>query len=148
MSASRREFLAILAGLPVVFAGRSLSRQSTLTSTNPNDLKVTNYNGDGKYLITEGKTLLVELSFPDEVDDPVGSLIVHIQPESAGGQELTEPQPLFFYRTGDERSRRVFVTAPLDVVEGTYTANISGNHQAAKSQCDIKYFIRPGSYHG
>lgn len=146
MTASRRDFLAILAGLPVVFAGRSLSSQAALTSTNPNDLKVTNYNGDGKYLITEGKTLLVELSFPEEVDDPFGSLTVHIQPDSAGGQELTEPQPLFFYLTGDGRSRRVFLTAPLDVVEGSYTANIGANHQAAKSQWDIKYFIRRGSY--
>src|SRR5436190_841733 len=121
MSASRREFLAILAGLPVLFAGRSLSSKSTLTSTIPNDLTVTNYNSDGQYLITEGKTLLVALSFPEKVDEPFGSLPVQIQPESSGGQQLTEPQPLFFYRTRDERSFRVFLTAPLDVVEGSYT---------------------------
>ncbi len=146
MSASRREFLAILAGLPVILAGRSLSDKSNLTSTILNDLKITNYNEDGKYLITEGKVLLVELSFPEKVDDLVGSLPVQFEPESAGGQQLTEPQPLFFYSTRNERRLRTFIAAPLDVVQGSYTADVGGKNREAKSHWEIKYFMRRGNY--
>src|SRR5260221_3129725 len=123
MSASRRDFLTILAGLPVVLGGRALCGNSALLSNSPNDLAVTNYNEDGKNVITEGKTLLAEVTFPDEVMDPFGSLPVQIEPESSGGQPLTEPQPLFFYSTRERRTFRLFITAPLDVVEGPYAAD-------------------------
>jgi murein DD-endopeptidase MepM/ murein hydrolase activator NlpD len=147
MIASRREFLGFLAGLPVVLARRSVfSNDSGPISSAPTELAVKNHNGDGKYVITEGKVLLVALSFPENVDDPVGSLPVKIQPESAGGQQLTEPQPLFFYSTRDERTFRMFLAAPLDAVEGSYTASIVGRQGEARPHWDIKYLIRRGNY--
>src|ERR1700686_1430093 len=145
MSASRRDFLAILAGLPIVLASRSLGDNSTLSSVAPNDLMVTNYNEDGKYLITEGKTLLAEVAFPEGVIDPFGSLPVKIEPVSSGGQMLTEPQPLIFYTTRERRTFRLFITAPLDVVEGPYAADV-GAKQPQRHRT-LNYFIRRGKYH-
>ncbi len=145
MSASRRDFLAILAGLPIVLASRSLGDNSTLSSVAPNDLMVTNYNEDGKYLITEGKTLLAEVAFPEGVIDPFGSLPVKIEPESSSGQPLTEPQPLFFYTTRKRRTFRLFFTAPLDVVEGPYAADVGAKQP--QRHWALNYFIRRGKYH-
>jgi murein DD-endopeptidase MepM/ murein hydrolase activator NlpD len=145
MSASRRDFLAMLAGVPIILADRSLGGDSALRSIVPNDLTVTNYNEDGKYVITEGKTLLAEVAFPEGVIDPFGSLPVQIEPESAGGNLLTEPQPLFFYSTRDKRSFRVFITAPLDVVEGSYAADVAAKQPQA--HWELKYLIRRGKYH-
>jgi murein DD-endopeptidase MepM/ murein hydrolase activator NlpD len=144
MSASRRDFLNILAGLPVVLAGRSLCGDSKLITFVPDDLTVTNYNEDGKYIITEGKTLLVELAFPNEVIDPFGTLPVQIEPESAGGQLLTEPQPLFFYNTRDRRRFRLFITAPLDVIEGPYAVAVGAKQP--QTHWELKYFARRGKY--
>jgi murein DD-endopeptidase MepM/ murein hydrolase activator NlpD len=145
MSASRRDFLEMLAGVSIVLVDRSLGGNATLGSIISNDLTVTNYNEDGKYVITEGKTLLVELTFPHEVIDPFGSLPVQIEPESAGGQLLTEPQPLFFYTTRDRRSFRLFVTAPLDVIEGPYAAAVGAKQP--QSHWALNYFMRRGKYH-
>lgn len=144
-SASRRDFLTILAGLPVVLAGRSLCSSLALTSIIPNELTVTNYNEDGKYVVAEGKTLLVELAFPEEVIDPFGSLPVQIEPESSGGKPLTEPQPLFFYSTKERRTFRLFITAPLDVVEGPYAADVGAKQP--QGHWALKYFMRRGKYH-
>lgn len=147
MSVSRREFVAMLAGLPVVLHGFAIPRASFSASINANDLKVTNYNDDGKNLVTEGKTMLAEMFFPEKLDDAFGSLPVQIEPESAGGALLTEPQPLFFYRTQDAQRFRLFITAPLDVVEGPYRAIIGGKRQDRKHQWETSYFVRRGNYH-
>lgn len=47
------------------------------------------------------------LTFPDAIGKLSGGLPVKIQPESADGEQLTEPQPLSFYSQSDGRSAAV-----------------------------------------
>ncbi|HXI22517.1 MAG TPA: M23 family metallopeptidase [Pyrinomonadaceae bacterium] len=95
----------------------------------------------------EGKTSLMALSFPADMSDLTGYLPVNTQPESARSGKLTEPQPLFFYTSRNAGTARAILTAPLDVVEGVYTASIAGRQEQADLHWNIKYFIRYGNYH-
>jgi murein DD-endopeptidase MepM/ murein hydrolase activator NlpD len=147
MTSSRREFLDLLIGAPLVAAGvcaltreaRSLNRASTP--------RVTNYNDSGDYIITEGKTLLVGMTFPTPVRNLGGSLPTQIEPESAGGAQLSEPQPLFFYPATDEHTFRTILCAPLDVVEGMYKAHLTGQQEGSEARWAINYSARRGNYH-
>jgi murein DD-endopeptidase MepM/ murein hydrolase activator NlpD len=145
MSLSRRHFLsALLASAPAILTGAwpALSHAQTngLTPT------ITNFNSAGRPLLTEGKTLLIELRFPAEIESLSASLPVRIQPLLAGG-ELTEPQELYFYPVGGRRDYRTILSAPLDVVEGNYNLSIAARTAVGKvSQWSFPYFIERGVY--
>lgn len=138
---SRRSFMKVVAGVPLLAVSACLERAPT-TREEP---KVINYDEDGSNLLLEGKTMLVEVSFLDAVKNLNGELPVRIEPETSGGNELRELQPLYFYAAGDWNFR-AFLTAPLDVVEGPYLANLSAMREAAGVKWDLKYFIRRGNY--
>lgn len=138
---SRRSFMKVVAGVPLLAVSACLER-APITREEP---KVTNYDEDGSNLLLEGKTMLVEVSFLDAVKNLNGELPVRIEPETSGGNELRELQPLYFYAAGDWNFR-AFLTAPLDVVEGAYLANLSAMREAGGVKWDLKYFIRRGNY--
>lgn len=146
MSPSRREFLYPLLGLPLsVLIGCKLSRrkQTQLIKGLPS---VKNYNGNGQYLISEGKTLLINLSFPEAVEQLNGNFPVQIQPESIGDKQLTEAQPLFFYSVENNLTYRAILSAPLDVLEGKYKAHLTGHEEAGQAQWVINYTVMRGAY--
>lgn len=121
MSVSRRRFLgALAAGAPAILVVRpALVRAQTGGLAAP---AITNYNLTGRAVLTEGRTLLIALAFQTEVESLAGSLPVRIQP--TGGQVLTEPQELYFYPVGGHRNFRTILSAPLDVIEGSYNLRI------------------------
>lgn len=146
MPPSRREFLVPLVGLPLTFlvgCSNSGFRQADLINAIPN---VKNLKGTGQYLVTEGKTLLVNLVFPTSVKDLSGNFPVKIQPESFGGKLLTETQPLFFISQGDDLVYRALLSAPLDVLQGRYTANLAGLESTGRAEWIINYTVLRGSY--
>ncbi|MCA1558468.1 MAG: hypothetical protein LC731_08015, partial [Acidobacteria bacterium] len=109
------------------------------------ELKV--FNSTGRSLITEGRTVVVSLGFSSSLAELSGSLPVQIEPESAGGQQLTEPQPIYFYPSKDGRTYRAILSAPLDAVEGQYTLRLEG--RAAKGEgarWDLPFQIERGRY--
>ena len=146
VASSRREFLiAALAGVPLaLISGCAVSRESR-SQVGRNQPAVTNYGEGGNFVIREGKTLLLVLSFPVMTGKLIGDLPVRTEPESARSQ-LAEPQPLFFYPSEHNLISRAILSAPLDVVQGVYTASIAGLQEQAKRRWDIKYFIRSGNY--
>ena len=113
MITSRRHFLGLLAGGALVSGARARA---------DNAPAIKNYRPGGSSLLIEGQTLLVEYKFAAPLQSLTGRLPVPIEPASAGGATLTEPQPLYFYPSPDKRVWRGFLTAPLDVVPGTYQA--------------------------
>jgi murein DD-endopeptidase MepM/ murein hydrolase activator NlpD len=145
MTASRREFLIVVAGAPLALVsscGVSRGWQSPAAKSKPVPTPA-----QPDYVLLEGKTLIAQVSFPSLVTDLTGSLPVRIEPESLGGEQLNEPQPLFFYPGRDERTFRIFLTAPLDVVEGNYAAILIGKHDGAEVRQDLKCSIHRGDYH-
>jgi murein DD-endopeptidase MepM/ murein hydrolase activator NlpD len=144
---SRREFLVMLAGAPLALAGGCAVLHKSRSPVVGSRPTITNYSEDGNFVLMEGKTSLMALSFPADVSDLNGDLPVNTQPESAWSRQLTEPQPLFFYASRNSGTSRAILTAPLDVVEGVYTASIAGRREQSKLHWDIKYFIRYGNYH-
>jgi len=140
---SRRSFLkVVVAGVPLLVASGCLRPATPISNNDPN---IINYDEDGSNVLLEGKTMLVGVSFPAAVSDLNGELPVRIEAETSSGGELREPQPLFFYSAGDWNFRAI-LTAPLDVVEGFYLANLSALREAGNVNWDIKYFIRRGNY--
>lgn len=145
MSLSRRRFLsAVVASAPAILTGATLAPSQA--QTNSSAPTITNYNSSGRPLLAEGKTLLIALRFPVEVESLSGSLPVEIQPLLAGGQ-LTEPQELYFYPIGGLRNYRTILSAPLDVIEGNYSLNIAARAAGGKiSRWSFPYFIERGVY--
>ena len=140
MSIHRREFLsALLAALPAAYVGRA----RTLAAA-PAPL-VVNHNEGGRAEVAEGRTLLVSLTFPTKVNRLAGSFPVEIK--TAAGLRFVEEQPLFFYPSGDGRTLRTILSAPLDAVAGEYplklTAEAGG--EAARQEI-ITYHVITGNY--
>lgn len=120
MNLSRRRFLGVLAaGAPAI-----LTRTRGAAGQQASAPLITNFNLSGSASVVEGKTLLISIAFPSEVEELRGSLPVPLEPESAGGQQLTEPQELYFYPVGGRRTFRTILSAPLDVVPGSYNLRI------------------------
>ncbi|HMF57294.1 MAG TPA: M23 family metallopeptidase [Pyrinomonadaceae bacterium] len=108
---------------------------------------LTNYNASGRALVVEGKTLLVALAFPSAMDELSGSFPVQFEPESIGGRSLTEEQPLFFYPTGDRRTFRTILSAPLDAVAGSYQLRVTARTPGgAQQQAAFPYAVETGVY--
>lgn len=141
MSIHRREFLnALLAALPAL----CVCRAQTLAEGAPAP-SVVNHNAAGRAEITEGRTLLVTLTFPTTVSRLVGSFPVEI--ETAGGLRFVEEQPLFFYPARDGRTFRTLLSAPLDAVAGDYPLKLAaGGSGAATVQEGIIYHVTAGHY--
>lgn len=140
MKRSRREFLVVMTGAPIALAaGTDISRgwQSPAAKS----------EAEVSFVVTEGKTTIAEISFPETITDLTGRLPVRIEPESHGGTQLEEPQPLFFYAGKDARTFRTLLTAPLDVVAGDYVANLAGKHEGREVKRNLKCEIRRGVYH-
>jgi murein DD-endopeptidase MepM/ murein hydrolase activator NlpD len=146
MSLSRRRFLsALAAAAPLVLTGRrtGLTRAQVAAGAP----LITNYNTSGRPLIIEGKTLLVALAFSSEMESLSGSLPVPIQPEAAGGQQLLEPQELYFYPVGGRRNYRTILSAPLDSIMGSHTLRIRARAASGKiSEWTFPYQIERGLY--
>lgn len=142
MVLSRRRFLSALVGTPLVLKG-ALARAQVAGGAPT----ITNYNAGGRALVIEGKTLLIALSFSSDMESLSGSLPVRIQPESTGGQILTEPQELYFYPVGGRRNYRTILTAPLDAVPGTYDLRIAARTARGRvSEWTFPYAIERGVY--
>jgi murein DD-endopeptidase MepM/ murein hydrolase activator NlpD len=106
---------------------------------------LTNYNDDGSLILTEGKTLLVALTFASPVTDPHGTFPVNIQP-TADGEALEEKQPLWFYLSADKKIARTILTAPLDPVPGkTYPLRFDA-YGGSDAKGSFNYTIRQGTY--
>lgn len=144
---TRRNFVFMLAGAPLALAGGCAVLHPSRSPVVRSRPTITNYSEDGNFVLKEGKTSLMALSFPATMTELKGALPINTEPESAGSRRLTEPQPLFFYAGKNSLTSRVVLTAPLDVVEGVYTASIAGRQEQAELHWNIKYFIRYGNYH-
>ncbi|HEX8176445.1 MAG TPA: M23 family metallopeptidase [Pyrinomonadaceae bacterium] len=146
MSLSRRGFLgALVLSAPAVLTGRRSGQAHAQADTGAP--LVTNYNATGRPVIVEGKTLLIALAFASEVEILSGSLPVPIQPEASGGQQLIEPQELYFYPVGGRRTYRVILSAPLDSVMGSHTLRVRARSAAGRAQdWTFPYFIERGPY--
>lgn len=143
MSLSRRRFLgACAAGATAILSGAwaaDLRAQGELAPA------ITNYNSTGRPLLVEGKTLLIALAFSTEMGSLSGSLAVQLRPED--GQLLTEPQQLYFYPVGGRRNYRTILSAPLDVVAGSYSLRIIGRSLGGRvSEWTFPYLIERGIY--
>jgi murein DD-endopeptidase MepM/ murein hydrolase activator NlpD len=146
MSLSRRRFLGSLAAAAPLALTGAWSKPARAQGANGAPA-ITNYNPSGRALVTEGRTLLIELSFPSEVESLSGSLPVPLQPLSAGGQQLMEPQELYFYPIGGRRSYRTILSAPLDSVEGSYNLRVAARtRRGGVSEWSFPYFIERGVY--
>ena len=136
MTNSRREFLTVMTAVAASVMSRGQAAARETGSAQPEKV----------IALTEGKTAIAEVSFPDSIEDLTGGLPVRIQPESFGGEQLTEPQPLYFYGSKDGRTFRTLLTAPLDVVAGDYMANIVAKRGAKEVRRNLKCSILLGAY--
>lgn len=148
MKIPRRDFLgALLCASGVLSSGCSSARNLMEASVAPNAPLITNYNDSGEPLIVEGKTLLISLVYPWTVENLSGSLPVQIEPESAGGELLTEPQPLFFYPDKSGRILRTIISAPLDCIEDRRNLQLTkGEQPGAELSSSFPYIFRRGGY--
>ncbi|HKS30348.1 MAG TPA: M23 family metallopeptidase [Pyrinomonadaceae bacterium] len=130
---------------PAVMAGSSQgAARSQMEAGAP---LVTNYNVTGSPVIVEGRTLLIALAFSSEVEILGGSLPVAIQPEAAGGQQLIEPQELYFYPVGGRRTYRAILSAPLDSVTGSHTLRVRVRPAGGSvREWTFAYLIERGPY--
>lgn len=147
MSLSRRRFLGALAAAtaPAIFKGAWTG--ASHAQVNEVAPFITNYNATGRAVVVEGKTLLITLAFPLELESLSGALPVPIQPESVGGQQLIEPQELYFYPVGGRRTYRTILSAPLDAVVGSYNLRIRARMRGEKaSEWTFPYFVERGLY--
>ncbi|MBD0373681.1 MAG: M23 family metallopeptidase, partial [Pyrinomonadaceae bacterium] len=146
MSLSRRRFLGALGvAAPAILAGAWTS--ASHAQVNEIAPLITNHNPTGRAVVVEGKTLLITLSFPLQAEILSGALPVPIQPESVGGQQLIEPQELYFYPFGGRRSYRTILSAPLDAIIGSYDLRIRARVGGGKiSEWTFPYFIERGLY--
>ena len=155
MPESRRHFLkatlgcapALLLGASRLARSQSPTQQGSAAAADVSPV-VTNHNASGRAVIVEGKTLVVSLTLALKADSLGGSLPIEITPESAGGERLTEPQPLFFYPAGDGLTYRTILSAPLDAVEDR-PANLLLNVAMGETakQWFVPYTIQRGAYH-
>jgi len=155
MPESRRHFLkatlgcapAILLGASRLAHSQSSTQQGSSATADVSPI-VTNHNPSGHAVIVEGKTLVVTLALAMKADGLRGSLPIEITPESAGGERLTEPQPLFFYPASDGLTYRTILSAPLDAVEDR-PANLLLNVSMGETskQWFVPYTIQRGAYH-
>jgi murein DD-endopeptidase MepM/ murein hydrolase activator NlpD len=151
LRASRRELLEglLLCASGVLVSGCHKIRALPTESPGPaaSAPLLTNYNDSGEPAIVEGRTLLVSLTYPHATERPGGSLPVQIEPESAGGEPLTEPQPLFFFKGQGGRIWRTIISAPLDVVEGDWSLQLSPRDQSNNGLLrSFPYSFRHGRY--
>lgn len=149
MTTSRRDFLTTLlcASGALAVGCRTAQPARTAFVAAPAPPLITSYNESGQPELTEGKTLLIALTSSTAMKEPEGSFPVLIEPESAGGEKLTEPQPLFFYPDGDARVLRTILSAPLDVVEGLRPLRFTAQGQSnEKPELDPPFSLRPGVY--
>lgn len=107
---------------------------------------ITNYNDTGDAVLIEGKTLLVSITSPSNLEDLSGSLPMLIEPESANGAQFTEPQPLFFYPDREGSVLRTILSAPLDVIEGEQRLRLSKAAQPDLALWNFPYLVRRGNY--
>ena len=155
MPESRRHFLkaALYCAPAIMFSSsRRLAHSQSPTRQTPSSAAdaspiITNHNPGGRAMIVEGKTLVVTLTLAVKADELRGSLPIEITPESAGGERLTEPQPLFFYPAGDGLTYRTILSAPLDAVEDR-PSNMLLNVAMAEGAKDwyVPYTIQRGAY--
>ena len=119
MFLSRRRFLStsIMCAPAVLLTRAHYARDSDLSGSKGYPL-IRNHNPTSRPVIVEGKSLLVSLTFPFEVNSVTGSLPVQIAPASTRGATLIEPQPLYFHPSADGRTFHTILTAPLDAVHG------------------------------
>jgi hypothetical protein len=75
---SRREFLVMLAGAPLALAGGCAMSHESRAPAPKSRPTITNYSEDGNYVLVEGKTLLIALSFPGTTIDLNGDLSVRL----------------------------------------------------------------------
>ena len=145
MTLSRRGFLSALAASAPVILNTAWPRDAQAQG----DVApvITNYSPSGRAVVVEGKTLLIALAFYTEMGDVSGSLPVPIEPMSAGGQQLLEPQELYFYKVGNGRSYRTILSAPLDAIPGSYDLSIRARTRAGRThEWAFPYYIERGVY--
>lgn len=146
MTLARRRFLGALAATAPAILTRRLTRL-TRAQGGTGAPVLTNYNPTGRPLVVEGKTLLVALAFATEMESLHGSLPIPIQPEAAGGQQLIEPQELYFYPVGGHRNFRAILSAPLDPVVGSYSLRIRARAAGGNiSEWTFPYLVERGLY--
>lgn len=145
MSVSRRRFLGALAsGTPAILA-RLWPASARAQVSSLDEPVITNYNLTGRATLSEGRTLLIALQFPAEVESLTGSLPVRIQPD--GGQVLTEPQELYFYPLGGRRNYRTILSAPLDLIAASYNLRIAARFSNGRtSEWTFPYLLERGTF--
>jgi murein DD-endopeptidase MepM/ murein hydrolase activator NlpD len=146
MTLSRRRFLgALTVAAPAILNG--VCPGSTRAQGGDGAPVITNYSQTGRPVVVEGKTMLIALSFPSEMESLAGSLPVQIQPEAVAGQILTEPQELYFYPVGGRRNYRSILSAPLDSVVGSYPLRIRARAAGGRiHEWTFPYLIERGVY--
>lgn len=149
MTTSRRDFLgALLCASGALATGcRTVQPARMAFAATHAPPLITSYNESGQPELIEGKTLLISLVSSSPLKEPQGSFPVLIEPETAGGKQLTEPQPLFFYPEEDSRVIRTILSAPLDVVEGLRPLRFTARGQSnEKPELEPPFSLRQGSY--
>jgi len=146
MNVPRRNFLGTLLCVSGAFMYGCQSEPPIQMSMRKGVPLITNYNDSGDPFLIEGKTLLVSITYPSRADGLLGSLPVLIEPESDGGQQREEPQPLSFYPSRDGRILRTILSAPLDVVEGNQRLYLAKSDRPDDKLWDFPYSIRRGNY--
>ncbi len=148
MFLSRRRFLgALAAGSALILKEAGTKLKGAQEAADSRAPLITNYNAEGRAVVVEGKTLLIELAFPSEVEILSGSLPVPIQPEAIGGQQLIEPQQLYFYPVGGRSRYRTILSAPLDSVAGSHNLRIRARTYTGQTgEWTFPYFVERGLY--
>ncbi len=150
MTVSRRNFLCLLTYAPTALAvNRFAFKQSVARRTEAEAAPhLTNHRADGRAILVEGKTLLVTFEFASNTDNVTGDLPIRIKPASLDGAPLVEPQPLYFYPSGDGgRTFRAILAAPLDLIEGSSMLRLSASQPESRAeQFTFPYLLQSGSY--
>jgi murein DD-endopeptidase MepM/ murein hydrolase activator NlpD len=108
---------------------------------------ITSYNDNGQPELVEGKTLLISLISPSAMAQPEGSFPLAFEPESIGGEQLIEPQPLFFYPDADSHIIRTILSAPLDVIAGLRPLLFTAPEKSSeKAELSPPFSVRRGFY--
>jgi len=139
----RRMVLSLLASVPAVALG-SIARAGAPRPQG--QLDVLNLGDSGRASLVEGETMLVEFVFPEPVSSVEGSFPIRIAPYSAGGEFLTEPQPLFFYPGPDAATWRTILSAPLDSAGRHGTLDVTARTGDASQSWHFDYASLAGNY--
>jgi murein DD-endopeptidase MepM/ murein hydrolase activator NlpD len=144
MVISRRHMLlSLLATLPVV-ARAPVAR--AVPGAGMAALVLRNFNDGGRAALIEGETLVVEIAFPMAVSAVEGAFPVPITPQSADGNQLVEPQPLFFFPGSDAKTWRTILSAPLDSGGQRATLRFAALAQTERREWAYEYESLPGKY--